>query len=870
MARKKDKQEEIDVNTIQGGPGKGSRKMAAFWLGQVTDIEDLYKNWYKRGDQIIRRFRDDRKKAEEDGIRRLSILWANYKVLKPALYGKPPIPIVERRFLQKDPVGRTSSIILERNIRYQMEVNGLHTSIGRAVADYLLSGRGVCWVRYEPEIGFGDSLPPTSQNNVEDELVKIEEEFGEGDAAESEESEKLESTGEQLLSEQAPVDYIGWKDFLMFPARARTWDEVQAIAKRVYISKEEAKERFGEDIAEAMQPQTDMMGDENDKGVDADQSIFHDINERSYCVYEIWNRIDRKVYWISKGYNYLCDVKEDPLKLKKFFPVVEPISATLTNDSLIPVPDYWEYQDQAIQIDEITQRLALLTKACKVAGTYDGSNGALKRLLQEGFENDLLPVDSWAVFAEKGGVKGGISFLPIEEIQKVIDTLQKVKQSLMQDLDLVSGITDVNRGTTDSRETLGGIRLKNNNTGTRLSDRQNEVSRFAKNILELVGEIVAKHFDDKTLIEASGILFDDDMQPKNILEELAPPQAAQQPPQPQIPGMGGPPMPPGMPQGMPQPNPMMGAGGPPMPPGNNVIPFPPQMGGQPPMPPPNPMASIMGGMQQPPMPDPMMIIMDRIEKAIGLLRKDVPRGYRIDIETDSTIFGDAAQERQDATEFITATTQFLGQAATLGETMPEAVPLFGRMLQWGVRKFRVGRDLEGAIDDFVNKMDKKVKEIAKNPKPNPEEMKAQAEVKAQEMENQRIEMQNKADAEKTMREQQVAQATDAREMQRQQIEDSRELQKMQIEDAREREMAQLEASNKMAEANIKANQLRMQALLADRQHANEIEQMNRQQEYDKAAHDMKMEQLDKQAEEKDKVRKDKAKAAKAKPKGKAA
>jgi hypothetical protein len=96
----------------------------------------------------------------------------------------------------------------------------------------------------------------------------------------------------------------------------------------------------------------------------------------------------------------------------------------------------------------------------------------------------------------------------------------------------------------------------------------------------------------------------------------------------------------------------------------------------------------------------------RIKKAIDLLKSDIPRGYRIDIETDTMIAGDVQQERQDATEFIGAVTKFLEAAQMVAATNPLAVPLLGKMLQWGVRKFRTGRDLESAIDEFVDKMEK--------------------------------------------------------------------------------------------------------------------------------------------------------------------
>ena len=46
-------------------------------------------------------------------------------------------------------------------------------------------------------------------------------------------------------------------------------------------------------------------------------------------------------------------------------------------------------------------------------------------------------------------------------------------------MDRLTGITDIMRGTTDARETLGGQRLKSNSAGTRLQRRQNEAARLS-------------------------------------------------------------------------------------------------------------------------------------------------------------------------------------------------------------------------------------------------------------------------------------------------------------------------------------------------------------------------------------------------------
>lgn len=808
---------------IKAGKSDESFRMAKFWLDHIDQCDQLNKNWWRKGTDIVKRYRDDRGSANEDIRRRLNILWANIKILMPALYGKPPIPYVERKFLQHDPTARLSAQILERVLKNEIEVNGLHTSIRRAVLDYLLPGRGSVWVRYEPDIGeIGSSIPPEPYNSLQDDIVDIE-----GDKAEDDPRVKsLERTGEQLMSEQVPVDYLHWKDLYLFPATARTWDEVEAVGKRVHLSRQEAIDRFGEEVGKQLQ-YTNSSVDASRKAPFYDTQVFQTAQQQSIEVFEIWNKLDRKVYWVSVGYNYLCDVKKDPLQLKDFFPIPEPLSATLTNESLVPVPDYIEYQDQAIQIDELTQRLSMLTKACKVAGCYDASNGSLKRLFQEGFENDLIPVDAWAAFAEQGGVQGGIALLPIEEIQKVIETLTKVRQQLMMDLDLITGISDIIRGTTDSRETLGGIRLKNNNAGTRLSDRQAEVAKFVKNTLALVGEVCSKFYSEKKLIESSGILYLEELQPEAILEEFAPPAPPPnaQPQGNQQPQQGNPALPSPGQQVQPT-NPFEGGinsiGAPPQ--GGNVLPFPNLNPKVPPA-----INSPMG--TAPPQPffnepevDPIEIIIERVEKSIELLRDDVPRCYRIDIETDSTIFGDAAQERQDAAMFIGEVSKFLAGAAQLGSQLPEAVPALTQMLLWGVRKFRIGRDLESAFDDFANKVNKRVKEQLKHPTPSPEQQKAQADLEATKLETQakQIELQ----------------------ITHQHLRESNamEMQKQQTEHAREQEQAQMDMQLKQQEHQLKMQEMQMKHQLEMAKMQMEMKKMDAELQMQGAQHQMQMQQ----------------------------
>jgi len=247
-----------------------------------------------------------------------------------------------------------------------------------------------------------------------------------------------------------------------------------------------------------------------------------------------------------------------------------------------------------------------------------------------------------------------------------------------------------------------------------------------------MADIMCQHFSPKSLVEVSGAMFEEGL---GVNVEDVQVKMLQQQPNPVPPAIGrglaggaGAPLPP--PGGAPA------AGLPP----SNVVPFqarpggvgglPAPMGGAPQNPPLAP--PVAPGLPLPPPPDPMQIAtqqaLQRIDAAISLLRNERLRGFRVDIEVDSTIYGDAAQEKGDRTEFISEVTKYLQSALQMSAQVPEITPLLGKLLQFGVRGFRVGRDLEASIEEFCDQAVKiaKEKQAQAASQPNPEQIKAQA------------------------------------------------------------------------------------------------------------------------------------------------
>lgn len=837
--------ETSDIAGADGSDSKESRRLAKFWLDQIDLIEDSaeYKRFIKRGESIEKRYRDERGR-DEDGSRHYNSLWANVEILFPALYGKVPLPVAERRFRDKDPTGRGAAQILERGLRNEIEVCGFDEALQNAVKDYLLPGRGTIWVRYEPQIEAGISLPPESKTDKRDAegnisgegSTEVDEEDDTEEGSDEEETEdKLEDTGDRVIRESTPVDYVQWKDFYIFPMRARVWAEVTAVGKRVYMSRNQMKKRFGKQVGGAIPLHKDERGQ---RGYTTSQIP---VDDDKGAVIEIWSRDDQQVFWVAEGYEYLCDCKDDPLKLENFFPCPKPLFANSTTGTLLPVADYIQYQDQAVQIDELTQRISMLSKACKVAGVYNAAADGIKRLFDESVENQLIPVDDWAAFADKGGIEGNISFIPLKEIMGVLNELVMVKDKQVLEMDRLTGITDIMKGTTDARETLGGQRLKTNSAGTRLQRRQNEVARFARDTVRIMADIMAQHFSPQSLIEASGALYEEglgavDMPNLTALQQSGQPSGvgaagASPPPPASAAPPGGPPSPaPPPPGGMPPPQmaprpPMAGPPGPPPPsPGQNVVPFRPP--GPPTAPPPGgmPGAPPPGAMPPQPPPVPPEILaklqaIQRIAKAIDLIRNEKMRGFRVDIEVDSTIYGDYADERSERTQFLTAVTTFLQQAGMLTLQIPEIAPLMGKMLQFGVRGFKVGRDLEVAVEDFCDEAQILAKKKAgQPPPPNPQLITAQANMLKAQSSSKQLDAKTQQDAQKSQADIQSAQIDAKSEEQQAQAEVARQ----QLENQGEQKNQQMEMMKAMLDIKLKEREAEIDAQMKEREYQMEL------------------------------------------------
>lgn len=446
--------------------GKPPSGIAARWITEIREGLEARKKWKDQVRKVLKRYLDERSPQlnESQKRARFNILWSNVNTLVPALYSRMPKPEVERRQKDGDPIGRAAAQILERALRVELD-DDFDESMRRSVFDYVTGGQGVAWVRYEPEF----ATDPVTGEKV-------------------------------IIEEDCEPDYVHWDDFLTNPARV--WDEVRWGARQHFWTRQQMRDMGFADwetIPLNWNAKQAKSGDKRQS--EAEDDVFM----KAAC-WEIWDSEAKQRIYINVDWptGPLKDPEPDPLGLEDFFPFPKPLLATTSNDSIVPVPDYILYEDQAAQLDKLTQRLDSMVAACRTTGVYDKSFPELARLPTAG-DNKLYPVDNWDRFAKANGFMGTMAMLPIDPIIKAIEVLSGAKQAAKADLYEITGISDIIRGESDPNETATAQNIKGQFATLRLRDRQAEITRFGRDLIRIMAQVICNKFQPQTILKMASV-----------------------------------------------------------------------------------------------------------------------------------------------------------------------------------------------------------------------------------------------------------------------------------------------------------------------------------------------------------------------------
>lgn len=563
---------------------------ATKWLHMLEDAERPEKRWHEVCDNIDQRLAELEHLAGTKTDRELQIFWANMEVLKPAVYTRPPVPVVSPRFKQRESVARTASEALERALSSNADRDRLHDTLEMVRDDLLAAGRGVPWVR----VGMRDGRPAVV------------------------------------------CDHVERGDFRMEPARK--WKEVSWVARRAFVYREEGIKRFGPDFA-------NVQMEERKLGVD-EGSGYHGYRQAE--VWEIWHKAQQVVVWVSPGHERVLDIRPPHLDLEDFFPCPKPAMASVQRGTLIPVPDFVYYRDQVEEINTLTARISALAESLKMRGFYAAGAGEVAEAVEAALaqvedRSVLVPVSNFAALGG-AGLKDSIVWLPLTEIARTITDLVALRRQMIEDVYEVTGLSDIMRGATEASETLGAQQLKAQYGSIRVRNRQAEMQRIAKDVLNIQAEIMAEQVPAQELVEMA--------QMQDVPTQAEVEQAVQQ-----------------------------------------IVLQAQQQGPE--------------ALQQAQAQIAEYREEVTVEQIGALLQDQRVRPFAIDIETDSTIAPDENAEKQRRVEYMTAVGGFLQQAVPIVAQVPELAPFAAESLRFVSGAFRAGRAMEDTIDALAEQLERR-------------------------------------------------------------------------------------------------------------------------------------------------------------------
>ena len=451
-----------------------------YWQNELEQASQFERDWRERGNRVVERYRDERGGNAVIGpiASRFNILWANTETLKGALFARMAKPDVQRRFPDPNPAARQVAILLERTLSYDLDTYDASRPLRSALEDYLLPGRGVVWVVYEPII-----IKEKIKVEVKDDDIDIVEE------------EEVEHVGDQ----RCRFEYVHWQDYRESPSRRpedATWR-----ARRHLFTRDEL---VGRGFAHAYEVPLTWMPD-----TDSNEQLDEIYNRAE--VWEIWDKVQRKRLFVSSGFKDLLAEDDDPYQLEDFFPTPVPLIAVRTNNTSIPVPEFTLYQDQADELDRVTSRIRHLIEGLKRRGVYDSSVPELANLATAG-DNDFVPSENFSSLAQKGGLSVVFQTEDISQISTVLQGLYTQRAQVLQIIYEVTGISDIIRGGgTKASESATAQRLKAQYGSMRLRLRQDAIQKYIRDLFRIKAELIAENYEPEILERITGMEVTDEM-----------------------------------------------------------------------------------------------------------------------------------------------------------------------------------------------------------------------------------------------------------------------------------------------------------------------------------------------------------------------
>lgn len=479
---------------------KNPQEFHKYWMAAIKLADKTEEDWRKDAKEAIRQFRSDRSNDGDYRTGKFNILYANIQTTCPAIYNSWPEADVRARFGEATPVEPPP---VDQNNPQAVEFAKQFTAAEQAKADALNKDRSNVSQAIERGISvqadlydYDDALRAATKDRelqgraitrVRVNLVQ-------------EEPKTDQETGNEIpgavVSKHVTWEPVQWDQFRIGPAKQ--WADTPWIGFGWPMTRAEL-EGINPTLAWKVNLDIAVEGQSDKDGPTPD--MF-----KRAMVWEIWDRTERKVYWLAESYDKgPLKVEDDPYKLRQFFPIPKPMVAITTTDTQVPICPFSVWIAQQEEMNSLTRRIGALIAVIRWRGVYDGAFEQAVNTMKNLDEGELAPAPQAARALVEGDIGKAFWLMPIKEAVEVLRQLYESRELCKQVIYELTGVADILRGATQASETATAQQLKAQWGSLRLQDAQRSIQVHARDLMRLTADLMGLHFTKEEMHAMTGI-----------------------------------------------------------------------------------------------------------------------------------------------------------------------------------------------------------------------------------------------------------------------------------------------------------------------------------------------------------------------------
>ncbi len=487
---------------------------AQYWINMVVnEAKNEQKPWYDECRSAWREFQGQKL----DGTWRPTKLWwcevfprywSDTELMQPALYSRTPKAVSRRKFDSKDPIARTGCVINDRLAQWLMATGDYDRTMEMSALGYLNTSRQTCRVFFQDKLVTRKErkyLVPSIGENGEEILVDEQQNALPDDVGvQTDEDGRpfYELDSDEQVSRPRIVSKPVQFDKLRISPGARNESEIWWIAYEITCTKKEAAQMFGEkvDVKNIPDPNPPTTSSS-----DYDQTNDNKKTQDLFTYWEVWNKRDKKVYWMHEGYKQGFLKEEDDIYgLEEFFPSPKFMMDNMRYDSMYPVPDYTQCKDSYEQCHILYKRINHVIRASKAGILYDGNEADLTNFFRETTDNEGIGMSKWAETQAEGGLESKMFIPNYAPFANLLQQLNAAFAAQKLNIDELRGITDLMRAVSDPSTSATAEKLKDRRSSLRFAKKKKAMLVFAVETLQMMLDLAYKTFEEDYIKDITG------------------------------------------------------------------------------------------------------------------------------------------------------------------------------------------------------------------------------------------------------------------------------------------------------------------------------------------------------------------------------